>query len=634
MGAPRKLDASELVGATFGNVISGTPPAPPGAREISPSDIRQDDEDDRHPGVAGTIALNATNLFGAAPALSGLITHLVTNEDYAGARDRYQRLIERANAENPISSYVGKAASLIPETVLGGALGKAAGIGAKALGIGSRVAEAGGIGSAIGKGVLGGAAYGAAGGAGEAISHGQSVLPAAGEGALVGGAAGGVLGAAGHGLSRVLAGAEDKQVGSLVQGVAKGVLPRERKLASRLASSVVSEGETEAGKAGITSADALIENRRAIRAAASRDPAKAQAGIQEVQMATDALEAAKEPHYAKLDEALGGGTDARAPVDALENRASVLQGDERKVVLDTAKLLREKYSTVNTDVARQLLERAVPAGDQGARDALESFAARLPIGQNWNTNRFIQALAEKGNIDTIDPGVREQIQKLPFKFDGTAKIASRDLRADLTKAQDEAATAMGTINATKNAQLADLGRTVLNGVVNRELDKAAGSSVPGIAKTVQAIREINVRQHTLIAIKKFASQQLDKATLAKQGIGPAKMAGNLIEGGAYAHAGYQALQGNIPAAAASALTGTVAHVAPEVAQFANRVGTDKLAWLAREARLAQSAQAAGRTPTEGGIKAMRVLQSLQAVGNVGMAGAGALGAAHAGTAAQ
>jgi hypothetical protein len=636
MAAPVKLSPADLAGASFGDIISGTPSLPAGAVRISPQDVASfDDQTEETPGVAKTIALNATNLFGAAPALSGVIQHLVNNEDYAQARDRYQRMIDAANEANPIAGYVGKGASLLGETVIGGGLGKVASLGAKAIGAGRLLGEAGGLGSSIAKGVAGGAAYGAAGGAGEALSHGQDAGSAALTGGALGGLAGGALGGVAHGAGQLLRGAEDRQANSLIQGVAGGILPRERKLASRLGAKGALLGETEAEKAGITSTDALAENHKAIRKAASNNPAVAQAGIRDLEAVTDSLETAKRPHYDKLDEALGGGTHAKTPVDALRNKASVLQGRERKVLEDTANLLEEKYATVSTDAARQQLLRAIPPGDQAARDVIDKFAEKIPAGENWNKTRFLNEIAGGNaleNSHTIDPMLRKQVEKLPFSFDGEARIPSRELRKVLTAAQEEAATAMGTLNATENARLKDLPRQVVQGVVNRELDRAAGSG--GAEAAVKAIREINTRQSTLLHIKKFAEAQLDKRVLNKQGITPQRAAGGIlgaIEGG---NALTSLISGNPGHAAAHAVGAAVGTALPTAAHATATAGTDRLAWLAREARQALQAKAAGQVPTVGGMKALKIISALRGAGQVLPATAGALGAASSTTAAD
>lgn len=587
------------------------------------------------PGVAKTIALNATNLFGAAPALSGVIQHLVNNEDYAQARDRYQRMIDSANEANPIAGYVGKGASLIGETVIGGGLGKVASLGAKAIGAGRLLGEAGGLGSSIAKGVAGGAAYGAAGGAGEALSHGQDAGTAALSGGAIGGVAGGALGAVAHGASKLLHGAEDAQANSLVQGVSSGILPRERKLASRLAGKGAILGETEAAKAGITSTDALVENQKAIRKAASSKPHEAQQGIRELETVTDSLESSKGPHYEAVDAANGGGVHAKTPVDALRNKASVLQGRERKVLEDTANLLEEKYATVSTDAARQQLLKAVPAGDQGARDVIEKFTKKIPAGENWNKTRFLNELAggdALANSHTIDPMLRKQVEKLPFSFDGEARIPSRELRKVLTAAQEEAATAMGTLNATENARLKALPEQVLKGVVNRELDRAAGNG--GAEAAVKAIREINTRQSTLLNIKKFAESALDKKVLNKQGLTPQKTTGGIIGALEGSQALNSAISGNFGHAALHVAGGIVGSAVPTAAKGASTAGIDRMAWLAREARQALQAQSAGQVPTEAGIKALRIIKTLRGAGQVLPAAAGALGAANSTTAAK
>ena len=148
-----------------------------------------------------SFALQATNVFGAGPVISGVLRKLTEGIPYAQGRDEYQAQIDAAKQQHPTASTIGSVASLIPETVLGGAAGKAVGAGAKALGVARTFANP--VVDAAVHGAVAGAGYGAATQAGSAASHGEDVLPAAGVGALGGAALGGVLGAAGGKIAQV-----------------------------------------------------------------------------------------------------------------------------------------------------------------------------------------------------------------------------------------------------------------------------------------------------------------------------------------------------------------------------------------------------------------------------------------------
>src|SRR6478609_4286051 len=146
------------------------------------------------PGAGTTFALNATNLFGADPAIGAGLNNLVRGGSYDEWRQKFEAAREAGNEAHPVAKWGGRLAALGAETVVGGVLGKAVGAGAKAVGAGETLAAAAKarpIATAVAKGIGSGAAYGAAGGAGTALSEGKDALEGAESGAKLGGVLGG-----------------------------------------------------------------------------------------------------------------------------------------------------------------------------------------------------------------------------------------------------------------------------------------------------------------------------------------------------------------------------------------------------------------------------------------------------------
>jgi cytochrome c556 len=159
----------------------------------------------------------------------------------------------------------------VAKTLIGGGVGKAFSLGAKAVGATEALSpvlqKLGSTGTAIAKGAFGGAAYGAAGGAGEALSKGEDVLPAAAESATTGAVLGGALGGVAHKVGEAFEGAIGKQNESIVRGALERALPRKQ---SALAALVEEELPKDA-KSALTAGDVIQENRKILGGLRSGD---------------------------------------------------------------------------------------------------------------------------------------------------------------------------------------------------------------------------------------------------------------------------------------------------------------------------------------------------------------------------
>lgn len=580
-----------------------------------------------------TVGLNASNLFGAAPAVVGEYQHLVHGKDYAIERDAHRARIEAANEQNPIAKWVGKVGALGAETLVGGGLGKVVSLGARATGLADALSpvaqKLGTIGTAALKGVAGGAAYGAAGGAGEALSEGKDVLPAAGSGAALGGALGGALGAAGGKLGEVLGDAKNLQRESIVRGASERALPKKGKALAALFDEAEPGGvalRPRSMKTDVTPGQVIDENIKILkgfRSGAYDDVARSSEAVSQK---VAALEGPKAGHYQKVDEALHGGVPLKNVVDSLENKAAVeTEAPWRKVTQDRANAVKAQYSTISTDEAKRLIASMHVPGDQEARTALEGLAEQLPEGKRWSRADFLDHLvggergaAVKGWAD-IPADLRRAVEGLPFRYDGTIKIPAQDLRKMLTHSQDEAESALGTLNATKNARLAALTQEVLGTTMDRVLDHAA-SLDPAARKAVQAIRDVNMRQSVLLRLNEAAARKIEKLQLGKPTLGG--IAGHGVSsllGGYEALSGFKhLLTGDVGGAAHDFATGLAAKLAPKAVVGAKRGAIDSLAWVQREA-------------ARGNHRAIRLLKAASAAKSIGTAGAGAVGSAATST---
>ena len=696
-----------------------------------------------------SFALQATNVFGAAPVISGVIRKLTEGIPYSQGRDEYQAQIDAAKEQHPTASTIGSVASLVPETIIGGAVGKVAGAAGKAAGLAAKAApfiEAHPLITKALEGAVGGAAYGAASGAGSAASHGQDVLPAAAESAAGGAVVGGVLGGAAAKVGDIIAGGVAHQNESIVQGAASHALPKKVKA---LASFIDDSDEIKpfASKTDITPADVIQENRDILGGARSSDHGTISDTRAKIDAKVSSYEAEKKQSYALVDQALGGGPEIGELTEALKNKAArVTERPYQKVLLNKAANLEEDYASISTDEARKrlatmspevkaaevarpskdVLERVssidpdtdpdslrwrsagkvkisdigdpegfkdylngerkdvlsgmedheqgkdpfdylgskkvqnepvvlfrdsegklkiadgshrigwaaehgqteVPAiiGDYhaaAAPNAIATYAETLPEGQQWTPKQFLDlAAGGKAGSTEFDPEIRKAVEQLPFRFDPKLKIKSQDdLRKLLSVSQDEAESALGTLNATKNAKLASQNQQVIGSVMNKVLDAAKKSNVEGIEDAVQNIYDTNLKQSVLLRLNEALASKEDKLKLGKLGLGShaANIGATLLGGHELLGAVGKVAQGDFGGAALDVGKAALVKAAPKAAAVARTSVTDA---AAQGSRVLQRIQQAAR---DGSPKAKALLASLQASKSIGTAGAGAIG---------
>lgn len=467
-----------------------------------------------------TIALNATNVFGAAPAIYGAGQALVNGADYAQARDQYQQQIDTANEQNPISKWIGKGISLVPETVLGGAVGKVASVGAKAAGLGAKLAEAAPLTQSIVKGAIGGAGYGAASAGGEALSHGQDVLPAAGEGALGGAAAGGTLGAIFHGAGELFRKAPGRDETNLLRGVAEGegtsgsATPKVKKLLANQQKAVI---------------DTLRNDPELLRA--SRKPAAEAAPIfrNKLEQVGEQLD----PAYKIIDEKTGG-VSVRGLVDHLDGEIAELAKDP----------LNEVYSSGLAKIRDSLLD---------------AWAPKIKEGQ-----QVIQQLKAQG-ITKIPPSV----------IPPDVYVPTQKLRQVVTKLQTRAVDVINGLNPGESSKAKAEFAALLKDYLDSHLDAAAVDKAGEAA--VAHIRQLNKQYSALATMVKAIDQRAWKEqTGSVSGRGLVK---NLLGHGTVTGAFVGAVSGH-PVTALGALA---AHQAMEHLPAAAAFANSKLAALSRAA---------------------------------------------------
>lgn len=178
-----------------------------------------------------TFLQNASNVFGAGPALVSAVNYVARGIPYETTRQAYTKRMETAAEQNPRAATAGKVTSVLPETILGGAAGKLASGAAKLSGLAAKAAplvKANPLITSILETGVGGAGYGAASGAGEALSKGEDVASGALHGAAGGAVIGGALGAVTGGIAKAARGAVERADAALVPGVTDALSGAER----------------------------------------------------------------------------------------------------------------------------------------------------------------------------------------------------------------------------------------------------------------------------------------------------------------------------------------------------------------------------------------------------------------------
>lgn len=577
---------------------------------------------------ADTVALNATNLFGAGSAIGGAVNAALRGGSYEDWRQKFEAARGQANEDNPKAKWAGRGLALAAEMAAGGLAGKAVGAGVGALAPGAAetlaaAAKARPVLAGIAGGVGTGAAYGAAGGAGEAASQGGALLEGAIRGAKVGAVTGGVFGGALAKASKLLKRAPQTQVEDIVRAASERALPRKQSALSALFEDADGEAMRHAAaKSRVTPGQVIAENLPALKKLRGKDADTVSAGTKEISATVEALEQPKGLHYAAVDDAIGGGFRAKAPIDALENRAATeTEKPWKRVLQQKADALKQQWSSISTEEAKRILMAEKPRGDQSGRDAMEAFARSLPNGQQLTKGELLDVLAggnARANWADLNPEIRAVIDAMPYKYDGNLKIPSRDLRRALTMSQDEAEKALGTLNATKNARLAALSQEVLGKTMDRTLDAAAKKG-PMYAEAVQAIRDTNMRQSTLLRLNESAARKVEKLNLAKPTLG------GIVGGhGPSLLSGYEALEaakhlmhGDIAGAARSAAAAVAAKVVPKAVVGGKRAANDAAAALQR--RLAVGDRTAKRLLGAGDVAGRTARAALPPMSNAALA---------------
>jgi hypothetical protein len=163
----------------------------------------------------------------------------------------------------------------------------------------------------------------------------------------------------------------------------------------------------------------------------------------------------------------------------------------------------------------------------------------------------------------IDPKLRGIVEDIGFNFHPDAIRPVSELRTAVTKAQEDAFDTLGTIAETEHAKLKAVIKKEINRSLESHLNDVAKQS-PELAKAVTDIRNSDVVQSTLIALRRNNSEAMLKG--ATQDIGRAKkghVAGNVVGGLQLGEAAMAAFSGEPIKAAKHVAIAGLAKVAPE-----------------------------------------------------------------------
>lgn len=470
-----------------------------------------------------TFLRHAANPFGVAPALNGVLQHLVYGEDYASARDRYRAQLDQSAEQNPKAAFAGKVGALGPEMLVGGGLGKIAQGVVKGAGLLPKLAalaDGSPVLTGAAKGALGGAAYSAAGGAGEALSEGKDILPAAGKAALVGGGIGGALGAVAGKVSKAYKGAAAKEGEDILTGLRRG--------------------EGTKGASTVTAAKMLDRDKEDIVRVVRENPElrklygkPAKEALPAFHDALDKTGASLDPHYNVIDK-VTGGVSVHNLVNSLDQEIQRLGKDP-------------------------LNEKAIEAINEIKRSAVRAWAPRL-----LETERSRQILSDAG-------------MEIPQRLVGEdVLVPTREVRKMVTRLQKRGSNVINTLNPGEASELkTELGK-MMKGILDDGLDVASENS-PDVAKAVTSVRKLNSDYSALATMSKSIEQRgWKEATGNQTGHG---LVNTLFSHGGIAGAAAMAMHGNLPGAA-----GIVAatHVLPQLPKV-RRATTSGLARLQEQA---------------------------------------------------
>ncbi|HUG49870.1 MAG TPA: hypothetical protein VLZ78_02625 [Terrimesophilobacter sp.] len=450
--------------------------------------------------------------FGFADEIGGAIGSLLSGKSYQEVRDEIRTGDKAAEAAHPLLYGAGQLGGGIATSLIPGVnVAKGATAAQTALNLGAQGAIAGA-------------------GASEANTPG---------GVLTDAAAGGVLGAGVGGLlhhvtTRILENAPRRVVDETVADAMSGSRAKDAKVLARSLNHDEVEREAEElflGKRAAGEADYKPVADAIRKAQASGEPAALADALERSKAYVQKLDETTAPAWGELDKAVAkaGGAGGIRPGSVINDLDDAIQkagaslGDasETKVLTSVRDQLQRAWSTTTGEQAAAAIGEAAPR-----------LAARLGEEEGALTAQRVREIAEEvAGSDKLPAELRKAIEAVPYAFDPEAVLPGRALRSALTKAQDTAVAALGTIAETEHARLKALPAMVLKRSMDDFLEQAAKAS-PEAAQAANDIMTRNRRMHLALAFQEGLAQKLDKAQVGKMGIG--QRLGRQAEGAAKA----------------------------------------------------------------------------------------------------
>lgn len=549
------------------------------------------------PGVGESLARGAAQgaTFGFADELTGALKAAFTDESYSSARDKSREAYAAAQAAHPVA-YGGAelAGGIAPMLIPGGAIGKAVGLGAKAVEGGEALAagaeavqgatkvskaaqlaaDAAKSTAAVTGDLKAGAAFGAASALGNTESGYQSSKGGWGqafrdvaEGAATGGALQAGLGKVGRTLTEGAVGRATKDLMEVVRGSAPAKFakkvaadaddieatlfrPENRNILQHLgnAEKVIPLTEARMETVG-TELDTLKTelddelSTTVFRADTSLDR-HGGAGLARPGKVTRT--GGGEPPAGELAGA-GEHPQLGAPEEGALARRDQLT--ERPGTEYTPPVGEVGYRPPPTTVEGRAVPKTIDlqpeevAGGAKLGDIVTPLESRLSALERQPGNG-----AEKRALRKMLSDVKDSWS--PGKYDPGTIVSTRDLRAYVTQTQKDASNTIGTINESLASELKhDLSATVTK-IMNAHLDRAAAAS-PRAAEIVAKMRDLNTQYsafaNMIDAFRGSAWKEMVKSKSASKIIGEGAQHAGLTAAAVAAGTGH-------PIAAAAALT--------------------------------------------------------------------------------
>lgn len=354
------------------------------------------------------------------------------------------------------------------------------------------------------------------------------------KGAGVGAALGGALHKVGEKLSK---GAEDRYVSDVATDTVGRARPKDQLQARRLFLA-------DKGDANVSARDVLFSKdvEPIIGAARAGKTAEARGMIAEK---LDELRPARDADYATIDRHVGGAR-VGSVLDGFDNEIARLRTETGnaatvKVLQAVRKDIEDTWSGTQVGMVRSALRGALETAADHERPAIEAAIKELPRSGSL-TGKAVQEL-------DVPAAAKRLLDKLPKEPDPNIRVPTVDLRHAVTRAQQSAVEALGTIAETEHARLREAGKLVLEDALKSHLDDAAAKGGE-VAKAVQAIRDRDKWFSTLLAMDKGLEQRAGKELLKK------KTLAETVQGALTMHGPMAAvplaLAGHIPAAVGAA----------------------------------------------------------------------------------